>query len=84
MLRRYCVQCTTASFEKLKEATRLRERWRFRTREISHTSPVRHAGEVARLGALSPLGGHSRDDPEEQESSYLTIGVGQAANLKRT
>ena len=51
--------------------TCFRERWRFRTREIPHTLPVRHADEVVRLGALSPLGGHSRDNPEEQDSSCL-------------
>ena len=56
-LRRCCVQCTTATFEEVKEATCFPERWRFRTREIPHTLPVRHAGEVVRLGALSPLGG---------------------------
>ena len=45
-LRRFCVHCTTAPIEELKEATRFRERWRIRTREISRTLPVRHAGEV--------------------------------------
>ena len=54
-LRRYCVQCTTASFKELKEATCFRERWRFRTREISRALPVRHADGIARLGALSIL-----------------------------
>ena len=63
-LSRYCVQCTTASFEELKEATRFRERWRFRTPEVSRTLPVRHVDEIARLGTLSLLGGHSRDGPE--------------------
>ena len=43
-LRRYRVQCTTASFKELKEATRFRERWRFRTREFPHTLPIRHRG----------------------------------------
>ena len=81
-LRRDCVQCTTASFKELKEATRFRERWRFRTREIPHTLPIRHADEVARLGALSPLGGHSRDDPEEQEDSCPISGFGRAANFQ--
>ena len=51
-LRRYCVQCTMASLEGLKEATRFRERWRFQTQEISHTLSVRHANAVARLCAL--------------------------------
>ena len=81
-LSRYCVQCTTASFEELKVATRFRERWLFRTREISPTVPIRHADEVARLGALSPLGGYSRDDPEEQESAYPTWGFGRSANFE--
>ena len=81
-LRRYCVQCTTASFEEFKEATRFRERWRFRVREISQTLPIRHADEVARFGALSPLGGYSREDPEEQESSYPTEGFGRSANFE--
>ena len=81
-LRRYCVQRTTASFKELKEATRFRERWRFRAREISHTLPVRHADGIARLGALSPLGGHSCDDPKEQDVSYQVAKFGRAANFE--
>ena len=49
---------------------------------IPHTLPVRHTDEIARLGALSPLGGHSHDDPEEQESSCPTSGFGRAANFE--
>ena len=71
-LRRYCVQCTTATFEELKKATCFREPWRSRTREIPHTFPVRRADGVVRLGALSPLGGHSCDNPEEQDGSCLS------------
>ena len=78
-LRRYCVQCTTASF---KEATRFRKRWRFRAREISHTLPVRHADGIACRGALSPLGGHSCDDPKEQDVSDQEANFGRAANFE--
>ena len=75
-------QCTTTSFEELKEATRFRERWRFRTREVSRTLPVRYVDEVARLGTLSPLGGHSRDGPEEQDGSRSVAGFGRAADFE--
>ena len=82
-LRKNCVQCTTASFEELKEATRFRERWRFRTREVSRTLPVRCVAEVAGLGTLSPLGGHSRDSPEEQDVSHSVAGFGRAADFEK-
>ena len=72
----------TASFKELKEATRFRERWRFRAREISHTLRVRHAAGVARLGALSPLGGHSCDDPKEQDVSCQVANFGRAKNFE--
>ena len=81
-LRRYCVQCTTSTFEELKDSTRFRERWRFRARETSHTLPVRHANEVARLGALTPLGGHSRDDLEEQDNSGPVVSFGRTADFE--
>ena len=81
-LRRYCVQCTTASFKEVKEATRFRERWRFRTREISHSLSVRHADSVARLGTLSPLGDHSRDDSEKQDDSCLVANFSGAAGFE--
>ena len=68
------MQCTTAFFGGLKEATRFRERWRFRAREISHTLPVRHADEVTRLG------GHSRDEPEEQDDSGLVAAFEEVSN----
>ena len=81
-LRRYCVQCSTASFEELEEATRFRERWLFRTREVSRTLPVRYVDEVARLGTLNPQGGHSRDGPEEQDGSRSVTGFGRAADIE--
>ena len=81
-LGRYCVHCTTASFEELKEATRCRERWRFRTREVSRTLQVLHVEEIARLGTLSPLGGHSCHGPEEQAVSRSVAGFGRAADLE--
>ena len=80
-LRRHCVQCTTAPFMELKEATRSRERWRFRA-QVSHTLQVRYADGIARLGASSPLGGHSCDDPKEQDVSYQVANFGRAANFE--
>ena len=81
-LSRYCVQCTTASFEELKEATRFHERWRFRTREVSRTLSVRYVDEIARLGSSSPLGGHSRDGPEQRDVSRCVAGFGRAADFE--
>ena len=74
-LSRYRVQCTTASFGELKEATRFLERWRFRTREISHTPPVRHADEVTRLGAV-------RREPEQQDNSGPVVSFGRTADFE--
>ena len=54
----------------------------FRTREVSRTLPVRYVDEVARLGTLSPLGGHSRDNPEEQDGSRSVAVFGRAADFE--
>ena len=59
-----------------------RERWRFRAREIYQTLPVRHADEVAHLRPLSPLGGHSLDDPDEQDGSCPVDSLGRAADFE--